>query len=123
MILLLLSCELTRIKAQSGIIKNLIKKGGPRIMKYIDNLLGKTDDVVKAAPAVAKQKGLYEMLPIKQLEYPTHYGSVNIDDGTVQNALDILKAQGKYADDVGFEIKDLVAVSYTHLTLPTNREV
>ena len=102
-------------KAQYGVLTKLIKKGGPKIMKYIDNLLGRTDDVVKAAPEVSRQKGLYEMLPIKQLEYPTHYGSVNIDDGTVQNALDILKAQGKYADDVGFDIKDLVGENIQYL--------
>ena len=103
-------------KAQSGIIKNLIKKGGPRIMKYIDNLLGKTDDVVKAAPAVAKQKGLYEMLPIKKLEYPTHYGTTDTPDtDVIVNALDMLKAQGKYADDVGFQIKDLVGENIQYL--------
>ena len=108
-------------KAQMGLVRNLIKKGGPKIMKYIDNLLGKTDDVVEAAAPVVKQsaaskmKGLYEMLPIKQLEYPTHYGNVNIDDGTVQNALDILKAQGKYADDIGYKIEDLVGENIQYL--------
>ena len=102
-------------KAQYGALRNLIKKGGPKIMKYIDNLLGRTDDVVKAAPEVSKQKGMYKMLPIKKLEYPTHYGDVTFADGTIQNALDMLKAQGKYADDVGFQIKDLVGENIQYL--------
>ena len=98
-----------------GGVRNLIKKAGPKVMKYLDNLFSKTDDVVKSAPAVTKQKGIYEMLPIKKLEYPTHYGTIDIDDGTIQNALDAMKAQGKYADDIGYNIDDLVGSDIQYL--------
>ena len=98
--------------AQKG--KSILKALLNSAKKWAPDLFGKTDDVVKAVGNTSK-KGLYEMLPIKQLEYPTHYGSVNIDDGTVQNALDILKAQGKYADEVGFEVKDLVGNNIQYL--------
>jgi len=33
-------------KAQHGSIRSIIKKGGTKMLKYLDNLLGKTDDVV-----------------------------------------------------------------------------
>ena len=98
-----------------GSVRNLIKKAGPKVMKYLDNLFSKADDVVKTTPAVTKQKGLYEMLPIKKLEYPTHYGTIDIDDGTIINALDAMKAQGKYADDIGYSIDDLVGSDIQYL--------
>jgi hypothetical protein len=98
-----------------GGVRNLIKKAGPKVMKYLDNLFSKTDDVVKSAPAIAKQKGLYDMLPIKKLDYPTHYGTIDIDDGTITNALDAMKAQGKYADDIGYSIDDLVGGDIQYL--------
>ena len=98
-----------------GGIGNLIKKAGPKVMKYLDNLFSKTDNVVKSAPAVTKQKGIYEMLPIKKLDYPTHYGTVDIDDGTITNVLDAMKAQGKYADDMGYSIDDLVGSDIQYL--------
>jgi len=98
-----------------GSVRNLIKKAGPKVMKYLDNLFSKADDVVKTTPAVTKQKGLYEMLPIKKLEHPTHYGTIDIDDGTIINALDAMKAQGKYADDIGYSIDDLVGSDIQYL--------
>lgn len=106
-----------------GGVRNLIKKAGPKVMKYLDNLFSKTDDVVKSAPAIAKQKGLYDMLPIKKLEYPTHYGTVDVDDGTIQNALDAIRAQGKYADDIGFQIKDLVGENIQYLGNQSGRTI
>jgi len=98
-----------------GGLRALIKKAGPKVMKYLDNLFDKADDVVKAAPEVTKQKGIYEMLPIKKLEYPTHYGTIDIDDGTIKNVLDAMKAQGKYADDIGYNIDDLVGSDIQYL--------
>ena len=98
-----------------GSVRNLIKKAGPKVMKYLDNLFSKTDDVVKSTPAIAKQKGLYEMLPIKKLDSPTHYGTIDIDDGTITNVLDAMKAQGKYADDIGYSIDDLVGSDIQYL--------
>ena len=103
-------------KAQRGLLRNLLKKAGPKIIRYIDDLMGKTDDVVKAAPAATKQKALYQMLPVKKLPYPTHYGTTNTPtDDVIVNALDMLKAQGKYADEVGFQIKDLVGENIQYL--------
>lgn len=106
-----------------GGVRNLIKKAGPKVMKYLDNLFGKADDVVKSAPAATKQKGIYQMLPIKKLEYPTHYGDITYNFETAQNALDMLKAQGKYADDVGFDIKDLVGENIQYLGNKSGRTI
>jgi len=109
--------ELPTAQKGKSILIGLLKKAkewAPSLFGKTDDVLRKSDNIVKTVSNTSK-KGLYEMLPIRQLEYPTHYGSVNIDDGTVQNALDILKAQGKYADDVGFEIKDLVGENIQYL--------
>ena len=92
-------------------LKKLKNKG----TKYFENLFGSTDNIAKAVVPATKQKGLYHMLPINKIDSPTHYGTIKIDDGTVQNALDIMKAQGKYADDIGYNIEDLVGENIQYL--------
>jgi hypothetical protein len=110
--------ELPTAQKGKSIIKALLKK----VNEWAPSLFGKTDDLVKASSDdVAKvintgsKKGIYEMLPIKKLDYPTHYGTVDIDDGTITNVLDAMKAQGKYADDMGYSIDDLVGSDIQYL--------
>tara|TARA_R110001599_G_scaffold320144_3_gene530113 strand:- start:4162 stop:8124 length:3963 start_codon:yes stop_codon:yes gene_type:complete len=100
-------------------LKKLKNKG----TKYFENLFGSTDNVAKAVVPATKQKGLYHMLPINKLDSPTHYGTVNINDGTVQNALDIMKAQGKYTDDIGYSIEDLVGENVQYLGNQVGRTI
>ena len=89
--------ELPTAQKGKSIITALLKKAkewAPSVFGKIDNVAKNSDNVVKAVSNTSK-KGLYEMLPIRQLESPTNYGSLKIDDGTVQNALDMLKAGAK----------------------------
>ena len=109
--------ELPTAQKGKSIVTALLKKAkewAPSIFGKIDNVAKNSDNVVKAVSNTSK-KGLYEMLPIRKLESPTHYGSIKMDDGTVQNALDMLKAQGKYADDMGYKIEDLVGENVQYL--------
>jgi len=117
--------ELPTAQKGKSIITALLKKAkewAPSVFGKIDNVAKNSDNVVKAVSNTSK-KGLYEMLPIRQLESPTNYGSLKIDDGTVQNALDMLKAQGKYADDVGYDIKDLVGENVQYLGNQAGRTI
>ena len=109
--------ELPTAQKGKSIVTALLKKAkewAPSVFGKIDNVAKNSDNVVKAVSNTSK-KGLYEMLPIRKLESPTHYGSIKMDDGTVQNALDMLKAQGKYADDMGYKIEDLVGENVQYL--------
>lgn len=109
--------ELPTAQRGKSIITALLKqakKWAPSFFGTTDDVIRRSDDVVKAVSNTSK-KGLYEMLPIRQLDAPTNYGTIKIDDGTVQTALDAMKAQGKYADDLGYNIKDLVGDNVQYL--------
>jgi len=109
--------ELPTAQKGKSIITALLKqakKWAPSVFGKADDVAKRSDNVVKAVSNTSK-KGLYEMFPIRQLDAPTNYGTVKVDDGTIQTALDAMKAQGKYADDVGYSIDDLVGSDIQYL--------
>lgn len=115
--------ELPTAQKGKSIITALLKqakKWAPSVFGKADDVAKRSDNVVRAVSDTPKN-GVYEMLPIRQLDAPTNYGVA--DEETIKLALDAMKAQGKYADDIGYNIKDLVGENVQYLGNKAGRTI